>query len=237
MVGGGKALQRNDASAEQQGCVERPVMAAEHHPGCCAGGDRQRVAKRGERKTGMEQRADAEDRRGENAEEQRMLFRARRDKHGDHPAPQDARQERVANNAPILDIRVELSSRPARLAHAEDDEDGAGVAPHKDQWHARMAPEGKRQHDGVEEGMYRSERGQRMECLAAGCVDALAMPGGYIDLAEKSRLQISEAHALSHPETGQADRCEDNIGKTRSIDRQSGARNFTRCRPARPGAL
>ena len=222
MVGRCKTLQRDDAGDQQKRSIERPVIAAEQHAGDRAGSDHQRVTQRSDRKAGVEQRTDAEDRGGKNAEKQRMLFGAESDERGDHGAPQQARQQGVADDPAVLDLRVEQAGGPARLAQADEDQHGAGVAPHEDQRHAGMAPECECQHDRVQQRMDRGERGERMEGLAAGHVERVAMLGGYIDLAEKRRLQIGQSHALSHPQTGQADRCADDIGKTRSIDRQSG---------------
>ena len=74
VVGRREALERDDAADEQKGGVERPVVVAEHHADGRADADHQRVAERGDREAGVEQRADAEDRSGENAEKQRVLL-------------------------------------------------------------------------------------------------------------------------------------------------------------------
>ena len=74
--------------------------------------------------------------------------------------------------------------------------------------------------------MESSERGERMEGRAPGGIDRVAMRGGNVDLAEKRRLQINEAHALSHPQTGQADRYWGENGRTRSTSREAAMREF-----------
>jgi len=62
-----------------------------------------------------------------------------------------------------------------------------------------MAPEGKGQDNRIEQGVYGREWCERMEPLAPGNIDGLAMLGRYVDLAQECRVKIGQAHARPHP--------------------------------------
>ena len=130
-----------------------------------------RIAERGRREARVQQRADAQDRGGQHAEEEEVFRAAGADERPEDQAPDGAAGQRVAEDLACLPCAPSAGGFPVAFAEAEEDQDGAGVAPHEHDRHDRLGPEGEGEDAGVEEVVDGGERGKVVEAAPAGGAD------------------------------------------------------------------